>query len=84
MKPKKQQTIKPPRGVNIDKSYQSKYKGVARYVHSIHGWVWYSARVGTDFTGYYQTEREAAIQVDKVRMCRGLEPVNIFKPKKII
>lgn len=30
----------------------------------------------------YPTEREAALMVDKVRISRGLEPINILKKKE--
>lgn len=78
---KRTKTATPPRGINKDPEFKSEYKGVGRYTHPQHGFVWYSARVGVDYESWHDTEIDAAKAVDKVRICRGLEPVNVFKRK---
>lgn len=80
----REQTKTPPKSVHKDKTYIAKYQGVQRYVHPHHGHVWYSARFGQKYEAYYLTEIEAAKAVDKVRMSKGLKPVNVFKPKQAI
>lgn len=74
-------TATPPRGVFKDKTFVTIFKGVTRYVHPIHGYEWYCARVGGKSESWHDTEIEAARQVDRIRITKGLEPVNTFRPK---
>jgi hypothetical protein len=74
-----EQTKKPPRGMTKDKDYTSQYKGVSRYTHPIYKFVWYCARYGKDYQSYHFIEIDAAKAVDKVRISKGLSPINVFK-----
>ena len=63
----------------------SKYTGVrqrrARYSHRIY-WEAYAVVHGSKWSMACDTEREAALAVDKLRIQRGLVPLNILKREK--
>lgn len=75
----------PDRGINMDKDWKSQYVNVVRYVHPVHKWIWYCARVYTGHKKYlesfHDTELEAALAVDRILIKLGKPPVNKFKPK---
>jgi len=54
-------TATPPRGVFKDPKFVTIYQGVTRYVHPIHGYEWYCARVGGKSESWHDTEIEAVI-----------------------
>lgn len=74
-------TLTPPKWLKKDDKFITIYKGVCRYVHPHHGHEWFSARIGKTYESYHDTELEAARQVDRVRMSKGMQPINTFKVK---
>jgi len=67
-----------------DGAHKSQFKGVYRQINVRDGTYSYLAHIPTknrNATKYFETEKEAALAVDKGYINIGKEPVNILKRK---